>query len=79
MCASVCVREHLRDRGFDLNSSLTHCGAAQECTDLEYAYKFWTAAADLLTLKYLSDQHSVHSFALKPETVTVYKIVFLIL
>ncbi len=56
VCVCLCVREHLRDRGFDLNSSLTQCGTTQECSNLEYAYKFSTAAVDLLTLLYLSDQ-----------------------
>lgn len=47
-CACVCVRALRRDRGVDPNSSSVHCGALQECSDLEYvSIKFRTAAVDL--------------------------------
>lgn len=62
MCVCVSVRERLRDRGFDLNSSLTQCGTTQECSNLEYVYKFKTAAVDLLTFLYLSDSSRVPPF-----------------
>lgn len=54
VCVCVClsvllrVRALRRDGGVDPNSGSVHCGALQECSDLEYvSIKFRTAAVDL--------------------------------